>query len=135
VPPPAMLIFDASNRDQCEVQRSKTSTPLQSLVLMNDERILEASRYLAARLMRKKSATEAQLTEAFRRIVCRKPSRKELSVLKDYYLSMQQKISPSQAEELLAVGEIETPAEDAVGTTALMQTVQLIYNLEETSMR
>jgi len=135
VPPPAMLIFDASNRDQCEVQRSKTSTPLQSLVLMNDERILEASRYLAARLMRKKSAPEAQLTEAFRRIVCRKPSRKELSVLKDYYLSMQQKISPSQAEELLAVGEIETPAEDVVGTTALMQTVQLIYNLEETSMR
>ncbi len=135
VPPPAMLIFDASNRDQCEVQRSKTSTPLQSLVLMNDERILEASRYLAARLMRKKSDPEAQLTEAFRRIVCRKPSRKELSVLKDYYLSMQQKISPSQAEELLAVGEIESPAEDVVGTTALMQTVQLIYNLEETSMR
>lgn len=135
VPPPAMLIFDASNRDQCEVQRSKTSTPLQSLVLMNDERVLEASRVLATRLMRQQREPDAQLTEAFRRIVCRRPSRKELAVLRDYYQSMQQKLDPAKAEALLAVGEKEAPVDDAVRTTALMQTVQLMYNLEETSMR
>jgi hypothetical protein len=28
VPPPSMLIFDASNRDQCEVQRGRTNTLL-----------------------------------------------------------------------------------------------------------
>jgi Protein of unknown function (DUF1553) len=37
VPPPSMLIFDASNRDQCEVQRSRTNTPLQALVMMNKQ--------------------------------------------------------------------------------------------------
>jgi hypothetical protein len=47
VPPPSMLIFDASNRDQCEVKRSSTNTPLQSLVLMNDYQVLEAARHLA----------------------------------------------------------------------------------------
>jgi hypothetical protein len=32
VPPPAsMAIFDASNRDLCEVKRLKTNTPLQAL--------------------------------------------------------------------------------------------------------
>ena len=44
VPPPAMLVFDASNRDQCEVKRLNTNTPLQALVLMNDPQVLEASR-------------------------------------------------------------------------------------------
>ncbi|TAD92900.1 MAG: DUF1553 domain-containing protein, partial [Bacteroidetes bacterium] len=32
VPPPSMMIFDASNRDQCDVERIKTNTPLQALV-------------------------------------------------------------------------------------------------------
>ncbi|HMI67789.1 MAG TPA: PSD1 and planctomycete cytochrome C domain-containing protein, partial [Cyclobacteriaceae bacterium] len=32
VPPPSLLIFDASNRDQCEVRRLRTNTPLQTLV-------------------------------------------------------------------------------------------------------
>ena len=27
VPPPVMLVFDASNRDQCEVNRLRTNTP------------------------------------------------------------------------------------------------------------
>src|SRR5690606_15868347 len=34
VPPPGMMIFDASNRDQCEVLRQRTNTPLQALIMM-----------------------------------------------------------------------------------------------------
>ncbi|MEY4627802.1 MAG: hypothetical protein RLZZ595_128, partial [Bacteroidota bacterium] len=41
-PPPALLIMDASTRDQCEVTRLRTNTPLQALVLMNDPQLLEA---------------------------------------------------------------------------------------------
>ena len=40
VPPPSMLVFDASNRDQCEVKRIRTNTPLQALVMMNDPQVL-----------------------------------------------------------------------------------------------
>ncbi|MEM9986050.1 MAG: PSD1 and planctomycete cytochrome C domain-containing protein, partial [Bacteroidota bacterium] len=36
VPPPKMLMFDASNRDQCEVERLRTNTPLQALAMLND---------------------------------------------------------------------------------------------------
>ena len=36
VPPPSMMIFDAPTRDFCAPVRQKTSTPLQSLALMND---------------------------------------------------------------------------------------------------
>jgi hypothetical protein len=34
VPPPALTIFDASNRDLCEVKRLRTNTPLQALVML-----------------------------------------------------------------------------------------------------
>jgi hypothetical protein len=36
VPPPTMSIFDASNRDQCEVKRLNTNTPLQALVMLKE---------------------------------------------------------------------------------------------------
>ena len=42
-----MLVFDGSNRDQCEVNRMRTNTPLQALVVMNDPLVLESSRVFA----------------------------------------------------------------------------------------
>jgi len=85
VPPPSMAIFDASNRDQCEVKRLKTNTPLQALIMMNDPLVLEASRVLAQKLVSERSSDEEKITKAFRSIVCRKPSQKELAILKKYY--------------------------------------------------
>ena len=53
VPPPSMGLFDASNRDQCEVKRLKTNTPLQALMMLNDPTVLEASRVLSQQLLEK----------------------------------------------------------------------------------
>ncbi|HEY2584368.1 MAG TPA: DUF1549 domain-containing protein, partial [Tepidisphaeraceae bacterium] len=36
VPPPAMMAFDATDRNYCVVHRQSTSTPLQALALLND---------------------------------------------------------------------------------------------------
>src|SRR5690606_38261285 len=85
VPPPNMLIFDASNRDMCELGRPTTNTPLQALVMMNDPIIMEGSRVLSQKLLEKSDDMDAILHEAFVRVICRYPDTKEISVLKEYY--------------------------------------------------
>ncbi|CAN5550929.1 hypothetical protein BH10BAC2_BH10BAC2_40510 [soil metagenome] len=134
VPPPSMIMFDASNRDQCEVKRSKTNTPLQALIMLNDPTMLEASRVLAQNLVQQPSATKDKITTAFRLIVCRHPSEKENSILNEYYTGQltefqQKKLS---ADTTLKVGEY--PVNDKADKTqsaALMKVIQMIYNLEE----
>lgn len=133
VPPPTMGIFDASNRDLCEVKRLKTNTPLQALVMMNDPAVLEASRVLAAKLLQEKSASQDKIIKAFRLIVCRKPGEKELEVLTAYYAKELKIMKPDVAEKMISVGEYPIIKNvDRKSLAALMRVVSAIYNLEET---
>ncbi|PWJ58718.1 cytochrome c [Dyadobacter jejuensis] len=133
VPPPTMAIFDASNRDLCEVKRLKTNTPLQALVMMNDPAVLEASRVLAGRLLQEKSTTEQKITKAFRSIVCRTPTEKELGILQTYYQKQLESIRAPQAQQLVRIGEFPlTKQVDLIQQASLMRVINTIYNLEET---
>lgn len=134
LPPPSMILFDASNRDQCEVKRARTNTPLQAFIMMNDPTILEASRVLAQRLLGENTGADASIQTAFRRIVCRGPSDKELQILKEYY---QEQLALFQNKKLdamktLAVGDSPVNKQlDLAASAALMKVVNTIYNLEE----
>jgi hypothetical protein len=132
VPPPTMGIFDASNRDQCEVRRLRTNTPLQALMMMNDPAVLEASRVLAARLLIEETPARAKLVKAFRLIVGRKPDEREILLLTNHFEEELKILTRETAEELLDVGEYPIPKNvDRVMLAALMQAVNIIYNLEE----
>lgn len=137
-PPPALLIMDASTRDQCEVTRSRTNTPLQALVLMNDPQLLEAARVLAQRTINLKLSDADMLTKSFRRILCRLPSEKEMKMLMAYYQAEKIKFSKDRqrATAFLKAGEypqIATP--DPASTAALMQVHQMLFNLDETTVK
>jgi hypothetical protein len=134
VPPPALLVFDASNRDQCEVVRSKTSTPLQALVLLNDPQVLEASRVLAEKFVADKRTDKEKIRDIFRLIVCRLPTSKELGLLEDY-LDKERKgfvKEPDRAAKFITAGEFRrNEILDKSETAALMQLIHTIYNLDE----
>ena len=134
VPPPGMLVFDASNRDQCEVNRMRTNTPLQALLLLNDPVILESARVFAERLMLDKSSADEKIKKAFQSIICRTPKKEEFEKLIEYY--NQEKINfdktPEKAKQFVDVGEYaHEQIKDVTSLAALMQVVQTIYNLDE----
>ena len=134
VPPPSMLTFDASNRDQCEVKRVRTNTPLQALVLLNDPQVLEAARVLAEKLSVEKISDEQKIEKAFRLIICRKATEKEKQILFDYYKKEKEEFSkqPAKAESFLKAGEYKHETfPDKTEAAALMQVVHTIYNMEE----
>jgi len=135
VPPASMVMFDASNRDQCEVRRLKTNTPLQALIMMNDPTVLEASRVLAEKLSAEPNALSDKITKAFRLIVCRKPSDKELKALQDYYNDQLEEFIQKKldAGKTIAIGEyVVSKNIDVNAAAALTKVINVIYNLEET---
>jgi hypothetical protein len=134
VPPPQMIMFDASNRDQCEVKRSKTNTPLQALIMMNEPGVLEAARVLAQNLTTELSAPEQRITMAFRKIICRQPSEKEKKILSDYYTEQFALFQTKKLNAALTLKAGEYPQDakvDANQAAALMKVITMIYNLEE----
>jgi hypothetical protein len=135
VPPPSMMLFDGSNRDQCEVKRPNTSTPLQALAMMNDPTVLEASRVFAQKLVSSNKTDEENISTAFRTIICRKPNEKELKILNDYYNDQLALFTGKKlnADKTLDAGEY--PHDDKADknkSAALMKVINTIYNMEET---
>ena len=135
-PPPSMMIFDASNRDQCEAKRASTNTPLQALTMLNDPAVLEASRVLAENISVSNKSLEDKLEQAFETIVIRKPSRFERNKLMDYCAKQVAFFNgnPPLLKNTLAVGEYQHPTKkyNEAEAAALMKTILILYNLEET---
>ena len=108
MPPPSMLTFDASTREQCAVRRQSTSTPMQALVLLNDPQFTEASRLFAERMLLEGGKEAAdRIRFAFRLATSRQPEDNELQILTEL-LNFQYhtfKEAPEKAQKLLAVGE------------------------------
>lgn len=106
LPPPSMLIFDASDRGVCTVQRNATNTPLQALVLLNDPQYIEAYRVLAEKLLQESSDIAYCLDKSFRLITGRVPEASELEILKELYLKKYDEAKEQEKEvnKYLAIG-------------------------------
>ena len=135
-PPPSLMAFDAPSRETCVARRSRTNTPLQALVLMNDEQYVEASRRLAARMLTEGGSTAVdQLTFGFRLCTARRPNEKELSVLQRIHAAhvAHYQSNAEAAGKLLAIGaSARAAALDATQHAAMTMMANLILNLDET---
>ncbi len=136
---PSFQTFDAPSRETCTLQRPRTSTPLQSLVVMNDPVYVEAARAFATRVLQQRSLNlEQQLTLAFRLALARPPEKKELAVLEKTYHELKTHFAQDKkaAEELLTVGESPRPKDiDAVELAAMTGVANVLLNLNETITR
>lgn len=134
-PPPSMLTFDAPSRENCTVRRPRTNTPLQSLVLMNDQQYVEAARHLAERMMREGGSQPVErLAWGFRLVVSRPPTATETAILLNVFEKQLARYTqdPTAAEKLLAVGSTSRDASWPVNEHAAYTLVgNLLLNLDE----
>lgn len=81
-PPPSMVTFDAPNREVCVARRSRTNTPLQALVLLNDPTYIEAARSLAQDTLKHGGESDvARIHYAYRRALVREARSEEIQPL------------------------------------------------------
>jgi hypothetical protein len=135
-PYPSLLTFDAPSREVCIAGRARTSTPLQSLVLMNDPVYVEAARALAIRVLREGGFTDEQrMNYAWRLAVSRSPTSAETRILQrtleHQFATYRQ--DKAAAESLLKTGDLKNPADcDATELAAWTALANVVLNLNET---
>jgi len=116
VPPPSMMIFDAPTRDFCSPVRQKTSTPLQSLALMNDPQYQIAAENLSHNIFNEDTSIEKKINKLYRTVTGRTPKEDEIEELKKYL------------NEIKSLNKIEE-------SKAFNSLVVLVYNLDETTQK
>ena len=138
-PPPNMLVFDAPTRETCSVERSRTNTPLQALVLMNDPTFVEAARKLAEQSMTRAADSHSdRAVFVFRSVTARRPTSNELQVVLSVFESQRKifSLKPEDATKLLNVGESSRDASlNAADLAAWTAVTSMLLSLDEAITR
>jgi hypothetical protein len=136
---PSLLAFDAPTREECTVERTKSNTPQQALVLLNDPTYVEAARVFAERLLLSPATSpEQRIQLAFHLALSRPASNAEMKVLVKLYTQHAQQYQKDKtaAEALLRVGDHQRlPALDVAELAAWTSVTRVILNLHETMTR
>jgi hypothetical protein len=139
VPHPAMMVFDAADRNVCVVRRQSTGTPLQALALLNDTQVVEAARHVGQRMLREGGGSvEERVGWAFRLVTGRRATAKETAALARLFAEQRElfRSDTKAAAKLLAVGETRNdPALDPADLAAGTVLAQALLNHDEAVMR
>jgi hypothetical protein len=106
-PHPMMTLFDAPNRESSCVKRSRSSTALQSLALLNETQRIEMARKLAERLVKASPDDPARLNQLYKLLACRDSQPRESAACLTLLANMKKRYatSPEEAKALLATGD------------------------------
>src|SRR5690606_26122036 len=84
-PYPSFVSFDATSREICQIQRTRTNTPLQALVTLNDPVYTEAAIAWADRLLDDKGSIEETIRTAYFEATFRDISETKSNTLLELY--------------------------------------------------
>jgi hypothetical protein len=139
VPNPILQAFDAPNGDFACVRRSRSNTPLQSLMTLNEPIFMDCARALALRTVVEGGKQDSdRLSYAFRRCLSRSPSPEEAAELLRLYAKEKDRFSQAGSKpwELAAANPADVPKLPDQATPAQLAawTVvsRVILNLDET---
>lgn len=143
LPPPQMTIFDAPSRESCIARRERTNTPLQALLLMNEEQCFAAAVHLAHNLLDGSDSDDAQIIRtAYEMITSHLPDAGTMARLQDARLAFLELYyaDPASAQAMMnastdaGVRAITDPARQAELASWTML-VHSLLNLDSTKTR
>ena len=138
-PPPGVQVFDGPTRETCVMRRPRTNTPMQALLLLNDETYVEAARALAATVLERPGVSDDdRMREMFRRAMARLPDEKERAALRGLHARQQRRFEADRegAHRLVTVGASTRGRDLAVVELAAWTVVaQAVLNLDEVVTR
>lgn len=134
--PPEMTLFDVPSREICRVDRARTNTPLQALVLLNDVTFVEAARVFAQRMIEHGGPTaRTRLDFAFQTLLARHPSAMEEKIMEDGIARRMAHYGkdPKAAKELISTGDSKPDAKiSPIELAAYTVTASAMLNFDET---
>jgi hypothetical protein len=134
--------FDAGNREVCLIRRSRTNTPLQAFVTLNDPVFIETHQAMARRIVLKdgkdRKDVKERLSLMFRICLSREPTATELTALTQLHaesLATYQKDDDAATKMATdPLGPVEAGA-DVVELAAWTAVANVVMNLDEFLMR
>jgi mono/diheme cytochrome c family protein len=139
-PYPMLATFDVPEGNTSCVRRSRSNTPLQALMTLNEPMAMDAARALARQALAAGGSTDAErITYAFRRCVSRPPSDSERDVLVRLLDKQKQRIADGWLNpwEIATGTKGDRPADLPSGATpaqlaAYTVVARVLLNLDET---
>lgn len=139
-PSPYLVTFDGTGREDCIARRQRTNTPLQALILLNDELFTEASRKLALRMrLEGGESTEERIQFAFRLLTGRRAEKVELDILAGMLAEQRELFvkDPKAAAAYASAGKSKSASAnaDTIELAALAVVANAIMNFDEAIMK
>ena len=119
--------FDAPTGEACVARREVSNTPLQSLILLNDEVFFENAQALGKKIAALPGSPAEKITYAFKRCLTRPPTGVEIEKLTAFYAAQLKRAESGEikAAELM-------PKDSTAEETAWMTVARILLNLDET---
>ena len=127
IPFPMFASFDAPTREFCNPRRLRSNTPLQALMLLNDETLAECARALGQRIRQAEGALDDKLRHGYLLATCREPDDARLGELRSLFERMQSVYWARPAE----AAELGLEPDDA----AFTMVATVLLNLDEVVMK
>jgi len=121
--------FDGPSGEVCIPRREVSNTPLQALTLLNDPAMIEAAEALGRLTAAREGPVEEKAESLFRRLLARRPSGDELSMLVRFYESQRGRFGRKELDAAAIAGP---GGSDAVERAAWTVLARSLFNLDET---
>jgi hypothetical protein len=136
---PSLAAFDAPSREECTVERVRSNTPQQALVLLNDPTYVETARIFAERILRENDKdVKTRITFAYQQVLHRNPNAKELillTALAAKHLKQYQADAPAAAAVLKVGAKPADTKLDKAELAAWTSIARVVLNLHENITR